>query len=214
MPLSSSPADRCVSRPERGPVVNGSNGAQICRGRDNIKFIAIPAIGLIAGLGLAACGTTVVQPAAVKPAATTPAATTPAATTPAAAASAPQIIINNNNAAAPAPTQPAQPAPQPAAQSDPWGVVLAYVNDVNDGDASDVWNMLGPARQATWNNNYNTLAAWVSQTSITNVNEVSEYGDTVTWTFDLSNSAGTNVPYTDTLTVVNGIITSDTSSQT
>ena len=169
-----------------------------------LKLAAIPAIALAAGLGLAACGTTVIQPAPVKPAATTP------ATTPAAAASAPQIIINNNNAAAPAPTQPAQPA----AQSDPWSVALAYVNDVNDGDASDVWNMLGPAEQATWNNNYNSLAAWVNQTSITNVNEVSESGDTVTWTFDLSNSAGTNVPYTDTLTMENGIITSSTSSQT
>jgi hypothetical protein len=175
------------------------------------KLIAIPAIALAAGLGVAACGTTVVQPAApVKPAATSPSPTTHAATTPAAAASAPQIIINNNNnAAAPAPTQPAQPA----AQSDPWSVALAYVNDVNDGDASDVWNMLGPAEQATWNNNYNSLGTWVNQTSITNVNEVSESGDTVTWTFDLSNSAGTNVPYTATLTVDNGIITSSTSSQ-
>jgi len=174
------------------------------------KVIAVPAIAIAAGLGIAACGTAVVQPAApVKPAATSPAPTTHAATTPAAAASAPQIIINNNNAAAPAPTQPAQPA----AQSDQWSVALAYVNDVNDGDASDVWNMLGPAEQATWNNNYNSLAAWVNQTSITNVNEVSESGDTVTWTFDLSNSAGTNVPYTDTLTVDNGIITSDISSQ-
>jgi hypothetical protein len=169
-----------------------------------LKLAAIPAIALAAGLGLAACGTTVIQPAPVKPAATTP------ATTPAAAASAPQIIINNNNAAAPAPTQPAQPA----AQSDPWSVALAYVNDVNDGGASDVWNMLGPAEQATWNNNYNSLAAWVNQTSITNVNEVSESGDTVTWTFDLSNSAGTNVPYTATFTVDNGIITSSNSSQT
>jgi hypothetical protein len=47
------------------------------------KVIAIPAIALAAGLGLAAWGTTVIQPAPVKPAATTP------ATTPAAAASAP-----------------------------------------------------------------------------------------------------------------------------
>ena len=176
----------------------------------NIKVIAIPAIAFAAGIVLAACGTTVVQPAPVKPAATSPAPTTHAATTPAAAASAPQIIINNNNnAAAPAPTQPAQPA----AQSDPWSVALAYVNDVNDGDASDVWNMLGPAEQATWNNNYNSLAAWVNQTSITNVNEVSDSGDSVTWTFDLSNSAGTNVPYTATFTMDNGIITSSTSSQ-
>jgi hypothetical protein len=37
-------------------------------------------------------------------------------------------------------------------------------------------------------------------------------GDTVIFTLDLSNSAGTNVPYTDTLTVDNGIITSSTSS--
>ena len=114
----------------------------------NKKLISVPAIAIAAGLGIAACGTTVVQPAApVKPAATSPAPTTHAATTPAAAASAPQIIINNNNnVAAPAPTQPAQPA----AQSDPWSVALAYVNDVNDGDDSDVWNMLGPAEQATW----------------------------------------------------------------
>ena len=175
----------------------------------NIKVIAIPAIAFAAGIGLAACGTTVVQPAPVKPAATTPAATTPAA-----AAPAPKVIINNNNNPAPAPApvyvQPAQPA-QPAVTGQ-WSVVLAYVNDVNDGDASDVWNMLGSAEQATWNNNYNSLAAWVNQTSITNVNEVSESGDTVTWTFDLSNSAGTNVPYTATFTVDNGIVTSSTSS--
>jgi len=44
--------------------------------------------------------------------------------------------------------------------------------------------------------------------------EVSKSGDAVTFTFDLSNSAGTNVPYTATFTVDNGIITSSTSSQT
>ena len=50
-------------------------------------------------------------------------------------------------------------------------------------------------------------------TSFTNLNEVSESGDTVTVTFNLSNSAGTNVPYTDTVTVQNGIITSNNSTQ-
>ena len=105
-------------------------------------------------------------------------------------------------------------SPPPSVYADPWSVALAYTNDVNDGDASDAWNMFGPDEQATWNNDYNTFAAWVNQTSISNVNEVSESGDTVTWTFDLSNSAGTNVPYTDTLTADNGIIISDTSSQT
>ena len=44
----------------------------------NRKLIAVPAIAIAAGLGIAACGTTVVQPAPVKPAATTPAPTTPA----------------------------------------------------------------------------------------------------------------------------------------
>ena len=58
------------------------------------KVIAIPAIGLIAGLGLAACGTTVVQPPAQ---------------------SAPKVNINNNNNAAPAPTTPAPVVVVPAA---------------------------------------------------------------------------------------------------
>jgi hypothetical protein len=85
----------------------GFNGGRIMN--FNIKIIAIPAIALAAGIGLAACGTTVVQPAPVEPAATTPAATTPAA-----AAPAPKVIINNNNnnpAPAPVYVQPASPAP-------------------------------------------------------------------------------------------------------
>ena len=56
------------------------------------KVVAIPAIGLIGGLGLAACGTTVVQPPAQ---------------------SAPKVNINNN--AAPAPTTPAPVVVVPAA---------------------------------------------------------------------------------------------------
>jgi hypothetical protein len=111
----------------------------------NIKFIAIPVIALAAGLSLAACGTTVVQPTPVKPAATTPAATTPPA-----AASAPQVIINNNNNPAPAPTVyvPVQAPAAPAAQSDPWSVAVAYTNDVNTpGGNSAAWNLLGPSVQ-------------------------------------------------------------------
>ena len=176
------------------------------------KVVAIPAIVLAAGLSLAACGTTVVQPAApVKPAATAPVATTPAA-----AASAPQVIINNNNPA-PAPTVyvPVQAPAAPAAQSDPWSVAVAYANDVNTpGGNSAAWNLLGPSVQAGWNSNYNTFVAWADPTSFSNVNEVSESGDFVTFTSDLSNSAGTDVPYTATFTVDNGIITSSTSSQT
>jgi len=175
------------------------------------KVIAIPAIALAAGLGLAACGTTVIQPAPVKPAATTPAA----------AASAPQVIVNNNNNPAPAPAPtvyvpvqaPAAPA-APAVQSDPWSVVVAYTNDVNTpGGNSAAWNLLGPSVQAGWNSDYNTFVTWADPTSFQNVNEVSESGDTVTFTFDLENGTyGTDVPYTDTFTVDNGIITSATSS--
>ena len=176
------------------------------------KVVAIPALALAAGLSLAACGTTVIQPASVKPAATTP------ATTPAAAASAPQVIINNNPAAAPAPTVyvPVQAPAAPAVQSDPWSVVVAYTNDVNTpGGNSAAWNLLGPSVQAGWDSDYNTYVAWADPTSFRNVNEVSESGDTVTFTFDLHNGTyGTSVPYTATLTVDNGIITSSTSSQT
>ena len=75
------------------------------------KLIAVPAIALATGIGLAACGTTVVQPTPVKPAVTAPAATTPAA-----AATAPQVIINNNNNPAPA-----SAAPGPAYNNYPAG---------------------------------------------------------------------------------------------
>lgn len=167
------------------------------------RLIAVPAVALAAGLGLAACGTTR-QPVSH------------------AAAPAPKIVINNNNnnsvrVSAPSPSPSPVYVPPPVyvapAPSDPWSVFSAYVNDVNDGDASAAWALLGPSEQATWNNNYSAHASWVYDTSFTNLNEVSESGDTVTVTFNLSNSAGTNVPYTDTVTVQNGIITSNNSTQ-
>ena len=43
--------------------------------------------------------------------------------------------------------------------------------------------MLSSSVQQGWNSDYNTYAAWVDQTSFSNVNEVSESGDTVTFTF-------------------------------
>ena len=180
----------------------------------NIKFIAIPVIAIAAGFGLAACGTTVVQPTPVKPAVTAPAATTPTA-----AASAPQVIINNNNNPAPAPVPTVYvpvPAPVgPAAQSDAWSTAVTYTNDVNTpGGNSAAWNLLGPSVQAGWNSNYNTFVAWADPTSFRNVNEVSESGDTVTFTFDLHNGTyGTSAPYTATFTVDSGIITSSTSHE-
>ena len=58
------------------------------------------------------------------------------------------------------------------------------------------------------------FAAWADPTSFRNVNEVSESGDTVTFTFDLHNGTyGTSVPYTATFTVDSGIITSSTSHE-
>lgn len=163
----------------------------------NIKRVYAGAgiLALAAGLSLSACGGT---PAAI---------VTQAA----------PITINNNNAPASTPTQTVyQPVYQPApvaTQADSWSVVVAYVNDVNDGDSTDAWNLFGPAEQATWNSSYSTFAAWVGQTVVSNTSEVSESGDTMTITFNLSNSAGTNVPYTATFVVNNGIIISCASSQ-
>jgi hypothetical protein len=76
------------------------------------KLIAIPAIALTGGLGLAACGTTSTHAPAVthtvtaSPAPTTPKPTTPAPTTPA-----PKVVV-----VTPAPAQTVYvPAPAPAA---------------------------------------------------------------------------------------------------
>ena len=172
----------------------------------------LPAAAIVLAAGLAACGSTAVH-------LTTPASTPSAtATSPApvktvtASPSSPQVNININNNPAPAPARTVYVAPPNEAQPDSWSVFAAYVSDVNDGDAQAVWNMLGPAEQASWNNNYGTLAAWVAQTTITGLSEVSESGDTVTVMFDLSNSAGSDVPYIDTATVANGIINSDNSA--
>ena len=175
------------------------------------KLAAIPAIAIAAGIGLAACGTDT-------PAPTTTVTAPPPVTTPAAV---PPVIINNNNNPAPAPAPtvyvpvqaPAAPA-APAVQSDPWSVVVAYTNDVNTpGGNWGAWSLLGPSVQAGWNSNYNTFVAWADPTSFRNVNEISESGGTVTFTFDLHNGTyGTSVPYTATFTVDNGIITSSTSS--
>jgi hypothetical protein len=173
------------------------------------KLIAIPAVALTAGLGLAACGTTVVQPAPVKPAATTP------ATTPAAAASAPQVIINNNNPApAPAPTVyvPVQAPVGPAAQSDAWSTAVAYTNDVNAGDNASAWNMLSSSVQSHgWGGSYNTYVADFTPLSFDNVTYSSSSGDSVTFTFTLHNhSTGSESFTTCTFTVDNGVITSST----
>ncbi len=67
--------------------------------------------------------------------------------------------------------------------------------------------------QAGWNSNYNTYVTWATPTGFDNVNETTESGDGVTFTFDLHNTnAGTETPYTATFTVDNGIITSSTSA--
>ena len=82
------------------------------------KVIAIPAIGLIAGLGLAACGTTVVQPPAQ---------------------SAPKVNINNNNAA-PAPTTPAPVVVVPAAGEYSNSQTL-YTALANEQQSELVWSV-------------------------------------------------------------------------
>jgi hypothetical protein len=101
------------------------------------------------------------------------------------------------------------------AQADPWSVAVAYTNDVNTpGGNWAAWSLLGPAVQAGWNSDYNTFVDWADPTSFKNVTYVSESGDTVTFTFDLTNgSTGSDTPYSCTFTVDGGIITSSASSQ-
>ncbi len=74
-----------------------------------IKLAAIPVIGLSAGLGLAACGSSTPTPAVTVTASAAP--TTPAAATPAAAAPAQPAPVKTVYAQAPAVPAPAVPAP-------------------------------------------------------------------------------------------------------
>ncbi len=82
-----------------------------------IKLAAIPVIGLSAGLGLAACGSSTPTPAVTVTASAAP--TTPAAATPAAAAPAQPAPVKTVYAQAPAVPAPAVPAPAVPAPAAP-----------------------------------------------------------------------------------------------
>jgi hypothetical protein len=130
---------------------------------------------------------------------------------------APIIINQNNNAPAPAPTQTQtvyQPVPV-AAQPDPWTVAVAYMNDVNTpGGNWSAWSLLGPSARTGWNSYYSNFVIWADPTSFKNITDVGESGDAVTVTFDLTNgSTGSDVSYTCTFIVDNGLITSLSSYQ-
>jgi hypothetical protein len=170
----------------------------------------IGALALIGGL--AACGSSGGGSAAA-PIVTQAIAPAPVVTV---TDSPPQVIINqNNNAPPPVPAQTVY-VPAPAyAQANPWSVAVAYTNDVNTpGGNWAAWSLLGPAVQAGWNSDYNTFVDWADPTSFKNLTYVSESGDSVTFTFDLTNgSTGSDTPYSCTFTVNSGIITSSASFQ-
>ena len=165
-----------------------------------VKLAAIPAFALAAGIVLSACGSSTPTPTTAVTA-PPPVAAAPATTTPA-----PQVIINNNNN--PAPAQPAPVYVQPAAQSQPWSVALAYTSAINNGDNATAWNMLSASVQQGWNGNYYTYVANFTPLEFQNVTYVSGYGDSVTFTFTLHNvDTGWSQFTTCTFTVDNGIIT-------
>jgi hypothetical protein len=186
----------------------------------SVKFAAAGII-LAASIAVSACGstTTVVHDA---PTVTAAAPVVPAAQ---------NIIVNNNPAPSPVTSTvyvpPATvtdpngnvclsfdtagycPGYDPAPPvSDAYSIVSAYYSDINTGDSTDAWNMLGPVEQAGWNYNYNTYASWVSGVTFSGLSEDYAAFDTATASYTETDSAGTYA-YTVTFNVNNGIITSD-----
>ena len=86
-----------------------------------------------------------------------------------------------------------------------------YVGYINGGNYSAGWAMLSPSVQGGWNGNYATYVANFGPLSFSNVYEVSESSDTVTYAYTLYNgNTGMTRSGETTFTVDNGIITSST----
>ncbi len=96
--------------------------------------------------------------------------------------------------------------------SDAWSVALAYTGDINSGDNYDAWNLLSSSVQNQgWGGNYDTYVANFTPLGFDDMTLVSDYGDTVTFTFNLHNvDTGAYLFQTCTYTVDDGLITSAT----
>ena len=173
----------------------------------NIKLVAIPAIALAAGLGLAACGPVkapVATPAVthtVTASAAAPKPTTPAPTTPAPAPA--KTVSVPVTPAAPAPAAPAPPA-EPAYFTSSTAVVQQFYEDINYQDYSDVWALGGDNISGT------DYAGWVAgydSTANVSLGIFSATGsDQVQTTLTAVQNEGSVKYYEGTYTVSGGVI--------
>ena len=171
------------------------------------KVVAIPAIVLVAGASLAACGS-LKAPAAAH-AATHTVTAGPAASPKASATTAPPEATSapTTPAASPAKTVyvPAAPAPaQPAYFTNSTAVVQQFYQDINNGDYSAAWALGGDnisgSNEADWAAGYDTTV------SVT-LGTFSALGsDQVQASLSALQSDGTTDTYEGTYTVSGGVI--------
>jgi len=102
--------------------------------------------------------------------------------------------------------------PSQSSPTDPWSVTSAYTSDISNGDYSDAWNMLSSSMQ-NYFRSYDNFVSDFTPIGFDNPSEVSESGDTVTFTYTLHNTNdGTYTPSQSTFTVDGGLITSTVAS--
>jgi hypothetical protein len=185
--------------------------------------------GLIGLAGLVGCSAGGGAASAAPPA--TSAAAAPASTAPRASVSpapaAPKTVIRTQTVpaappaatatvtAAPPTAAPAPPPQQPADRNvtDPWAVVSAYYGDIESGDYSQAYALLGSGM--TTGQSYQNFAAGFACTGSQVVSRNWESGDQVNFSLVAGdNCNGTTQTYTGTDTVQNGVIVAANVSQT
>ena len=193
---------------------------------NNIKA-AVAAVSIaVAGIsGLAACGShpasiiqsqVSAQASAVARAATAAKASHAAAVRAAASkqAEADQSALAKraaaNSSAAPAPA----PVYTPPVPTDPWAVLSEYYGNIESGNYSAVWNLLGPSMQAQLSPYYPWTAGYAN-TGAQTLTENWESGDKVSANIAAVDTAtGDTQHFSGNWTVDNGLITSASVTQT
>jgi len=177
-----------------------------------LTTVAVSAVAVAGlGLGLGACstsGTSPPQHITIQQQNNPPPSTPATPPTPPAVTVTPSLPPVTTQACS---NDPSSPLPYcTAPNTDPWSVAVAYTSDITSGDNWDAWNLLSPSMQNQgWGGSYATFVANFDPLGFDNVTEVSESGDTVTFTYNLNNTdTGTLTPHTCTYTVDNGLITS------
>ena len=162
----------------------------------NLTSVAAAAI-TVAGLALAACGTTTVS------------VREPSAPSSHAPASSPSP---SGTTVTPPASTPAAPATVPSV-TDPWAVVSAYYGDIESQDYQQAWALIGHG--TTTGQNYQQFVNGFACTGSQQLQKVSESGDQVTFNLAATNSCTGQVQnFTGTDTVQNGMIVAANVSQT